>query len=193
MLISGKQYMQVNERISEFRKNPKYEGYTLTTEILEHKDGFIMMKALVKDMTDRLVADGIAYEINEAEGSNKINLTSYIENCQTSAWGRALGNLGIGVDASIASAEEVKNAIKRQETLTNKQIEPQQNQNVNSPREKLTGWTLEEIGKDPVGFNYGDKSVDYRLFNKDGKYFWAIVDKANITEYIKQYMQTIVE
>ena len=37
-----------------------------------------------------------------------------MENCETSAWGRALGNLGIGLDTSVASAEEVQNAIANQ-------------------------------------------------------------------------------
>ena len=50
----------------------------------------------------------------EKEGSTFINKTSYIENCETSAWGRALGNLGIGIDTSIASAEEVQNAVLNQ-------------------------------------------------------------------------------
>jgi hypothetical protein len=46
-----------------------------------------------------------------------VNKTSYIENCETSAWGRALGNLGIGIDASIASAEEVITAIAQQNNI----------------------------------------------------------------------------
>jgi ssDNA-binding Zn-finger/Zn-ribbon topoisomerase 1 len=48
-----------------------------------------------------------------------INKTSFVENCETSAWGRALGNLGIGIDDSIASAEEVDMAIKKQEVEQN--------------------------------------------------------------------------
>ena len=59
------------------------------------------------------MATGIAYEVM---GSSYINKTSFIENCETSAWGRALGNLGIGIDTSIASAFEVNNAIIQQET-----------------------------------------------------------------------------
>ncbi len=42
-----------------------------------------------------------------------VTLTS---NCETSAVGRALGMCGIGIDTSVASAEEVANAIKNQET-----------------------------------------------------------------------------
>jgi hypothetical protein len=43
-----------------------------------------------------------------------INKTSYIENGESSAWGRCLANLGIGIETSIASAEEVDMAIAKQ-------------------------------------------------------------------------------
>ena len=52
----------------------------------------------------------------ERRGSSFINKTSYVENCETSAWGRALGNFGIGLDTSVASYDEVANAIKNQTT-----------------------------------------------------------------------------
>ena len=64
-----------------------------------------------------LVATGHAYE---KEASSFINKTSYIENCETSAIGRALGVYGIGIDASLASAEEVVNAVNNQESTKNK-------------------------------------------------------------------------
>ena len=59
----------------------------------------------------RLLGTGTAYE---KENSTFINKTSYIENCETSAVGRALAMCGIGIDTSIASAEEVQNAINNQ-------------------------------------------------------------------------------
>jgi hypothetical protein len=49
------------------------------------------------------------------QGSSNINKTSYVENCETSAIGRALAMLGIGIDTSIASANEVSDAIAKQE------------------------------------------------------------------------------
>jgi hypothetical protein len=58
-----------------------------------------------------LVATAHAYE---KEGSSFINKTSYIENCETSAVGRALGMYGIGIDTSLASADEVANAVTQQ-------------------------------------------------------------------------------
>ena len=142
MKIGNKEYMQVNERVNEFRTNEKYKGYALKTSILDHHDGFIMIKAFVLDNNDRIVAEGTAYELNEAEGKNTINLTSYIENCETSAVGRALGFLGIGVDSSIASAEEVTNAIKQQK---NYESSPEQSQETNKEFDKVF-WD----GKSPI-------------------------------------------
>jgi len=105
--IKGKNYVEVNERIRYFREN--FKDWALTTEILEIDDTRCIMKASIFNENDRLIATGTAYE---KESSSFINKTSFIENCETSAWGRALGNLGIGIDNSVGSADEVKNAIK---------------------------------------------------------------------------------
>jgi len=113
--IKGKEYVEVNERIKHFREN--FKDWALTTEILELDDTRCVMKASIFDKNDRLIATGTAYE---KESSSFINKTSFIENCETSAWGRALGNLGIGIDNSIGSADEVKNAIKNSNTKKTK-------------------------------------------------------------------------
>jgi len=70
----------------------------------------VFNKSCVYSPDGLLKATGHAYEIL---GSTYINKTSFIENCETSANGRALGNLGIGIDTSIASADEVNLAIKQ--------------------------------------------------------------------------------
>ena len=111
--IKGKPYVEVNERIKYFRAN--YKGWSLTTELVSLENGVCVMKATVKDDNDVTKATGYAYE---KESSSFINKTSFIENCETSAWGRALGNLGIGIDASIASADEVQNAQLNQDDTT---------------------------------------------------------------------------
>lgn len=113
--IKGKSYVEVNERIKYFREN--YKGWSLTSEIVSLENGVCVIKATVKDENEIIKATGLAYE---KEGSTFINKTSYIENCETSAWGRALGNLGIGIDTSIASAEEVQNAVLNQKPATKK-------------------------------------------------------------------------
>lgn len=108
--IKGKDYAEVNQRIKAFRL--VHPSGCITTEIVELKDGVVTMKASVFDEAMRLLGTGYA---QEKEQSSYINKTSYIENCETSAIGRALGMCGYGVDVSVASAEEVQNAINIQE------------------------------------------------------------------------------
>ena len=108
--IKGKEYVEVNTRLKYFRQN--FKDWTLETDIVELTDDKVLMKAYIKNPDGRIVATGYA---QEDKSSSYINKTSFIENCETSAWGRALGNLGIGIDSSVASYEEVDIAIKKQE------------------------------------------------------------------------------
>ena len=110
--IKGKDYVEVNERIKAFW-NLCPDG-KIETEILTLQDGMCVIKASIYEnkRDTEFRATGIAYE---KEGSTFINKTSYIENCETSAVGRALGNAGIGIDTSVASFEEVANAIQQQD------------------------------------------------------------------------------
>lgn len=119
--IKGKPYVMVNERLKEFRTNPKYDGWRLISEITSLTETSCVIKATVIDDKGIERATGLA---QEDKASSMINKTSYVENCETSAWGRALGNLGIGIDDSVASADEVRMAISKQETMvTKEQIE----------------------------------------------------------------------
>lgn len=109
MDIKEKPYVTVNARVMAFRS--LYPNGTITTDIIRNEDGVVTMQARVMDEAGKLLATGLAYE---KETSSYINKTSYIENCETSAVGRALGFLGIGIDTSIASAEEMQNAVNNQ-------------------------------------------------------------------------------
>lgn len=113
--IKGKEYIPVNERVKEFRAN--YSAFTVLSEIVSLDENSVVMVARVYDPNGKVVANGYAQEDRNASNINK---TSYVENCETSAVGRALGMFGIGIDASMASADEVANAIDRQEALKQK-------------------------------------------------------------------------
>lgn len=110
--IKDKNYVEVNERIKAFWS--LCPDGRIETDISYIKDGMCIVKSEVYEHKDdcRPRATGIAYE---KEGSTFINKTSYIENCETSAIGRALGIAGIGIDTSVASSDEVQNAILNQE------------------------------------------------------------------------------
>lgn len=106
--IKGKNYAEVNQRIKAFRM--VYPTGCIRTEMKSNENGVCIFKAYVWN-NDRLLGTGYAYE---KENSTFINKTSYIENCETSAVGRALGMAGFGIDTSVASAEEVINAMNNQ-------------------------------------------------------------------------------
>lgn len=108
--IKGKSYIEVNQRIKAFRM--LYPQGSIETELINNENGVCIFKATVKNEEEKILATGTAYE---KENSSFINKTSYIENCETSAVGRALGMLGIGIDTSVASFEEVANAIQQQD------------------------------------------------------------------------------
>ena len=114
--IKGKAYAEVNQRIKAFRMCYPM-GYILT-ELTSNEDGVAVMTARVGYYDDEGnevdLGTGTAYE---KEGSTFINKTSYIENCETSCVGRALGMAGFGIDVSVASAEEVQNAIAQQNAM----------------------------------------------------------------------------
>lgn len=107
--IKGKDYAEVNQRIKAFRM--VYPQGTIQTQLLSNDNGTCVFQARVYDENNKLLGTGTAYE---KEDSSFINKTSYIENCETSAVGRALGMCGFGIDVSVASAEEVQNAINNQ-------------------------------------------------------------------------------
>ena len=107
--IKGTPYVTVNSRLTYFRQN--YENYRLVSEIVSNEGDVCIMKASIMDENGDVLATGHAFE---REGSTFINKTSHIENCETSAWGRCLGNFGIGIEAAVASYEEVANAVIQQ-------------------------------------------------------------------------------
>lgn len=108
-----KKYAEVNQRIKAFRM--VYPTGTIQTTMIDDVDGICTFKADIYD-GDKLLATGTARENSK---SSFINQTNYIENCETSAVGRALGMCGFGVDASLASADEVKNAMEKQSKIEN--------------------------------------------------------------------------
>ena len=123
--IKGKEYVEVNERIKYFRSHEAFKGFSLESDLIELTDESCLIKAIIKDPEGRVIATGYA---QENKSSSYINKTSFIENCETSAWGRALGNLGIGIDTSIASYDEVFTAISTTAKTSPKQA-PKQPQN----------------------------------------------------------------
>jgi len=115
-----KNYDTAAERLKTFHND--YEGYSILTELLSHNliDGKCQADfvARIHNKEGFCVATGHA---SEREGTNDINKTSWLENAETSAIGRALKNLGIGSSGNFAAEEEVKNATDKKKLIEKKE------------------------------------------------------------------------
>ena len=127
--MKGKDYAMVPERVTAFRKLFP-EGF-ISTEIVAMEGPVVLMKAKVgyyrEDGSEAILGTGMA---REERGKGMVNGTSHIENCETSAVGRALGMMGLGLNGGgICSAEELVNAITARKQMeddfdkTKKEIE----------------------------------------------------------------------
>jgi len=105
--IHGKEYENVASRVQRFRAD--HPDYTIETQLISQDDEKVIMKALVSD-GERLLATGYSEEVR---ASSKINMTSCLENSETSAIGRALAAFGYA-GTEYASADEVAGAISQQ-------------------------------------------------------------------------------
>ena len=97
------------------------------TEIISHDGTNVLMKACAgyykENMEAVILGTGFAQEVR---GKGLVNGTSYIENCETSAVGRALGMMGLGLNGGgICSAEELVNAITAQNQIKAENREPE--------------------------------------------------------------------
>jgi hypothetical protein len=120
--IKGKEYITVNERLIHFRKEAAYKGWRIVEDLVSLDDKEGVFKATILDPDGNEMVSAHAQEYRD---SSYINKTSFLENGFTSALGRALGYLGIGLDTSIASADEVGNAVSNQDNkswLTENQL-----------------------------------------------------------------------
>jgi hypothetical protein len=111
--IKGKEYITVNERLIYFRTKDEFKGYGIKEDIVSIDDTEGIFKVTIYDSNGEPIVSAHAQEYRD---SSYINKTSFVENGFTSALGRALGYLGIGIDTSIASANEVENAVTNQKS-----------------------------------------------------------------------------
>lgn len=134
--IRGKSYATVAQRIQAFRA--LLPSGRIETEIVSMDDDSCVFRACVY-LGDYLLATGTA---KESRASSNINKTSYVENCETSAVGRALGILGIGSFDSIASKEEAEQAEEQQSRF----------RSINGKEQKMLHDLLTEKGKSITDF-----------------------------------------
>lgn len=111
----GKKYTQVVHRMEAFRESYGL-AYGLDTMLI-HDDGKrVVMKAIITGEDGAIIGSGFAEEIR---GDGNVNKTSALENCETSAVGRALASIGLagGEYASANEMDGVDRKSKAQESV----------------------------------------------------------------------------
>lgn len=112
--IKGKEYVTVAERVRGFNEN--FPNGSITTEVTQ-EGTYVRCKAIVTpDVT--LPARFFTGHSEEDRTQGNINKTNATENCETSAVGRALGMMGIGIVEGIASADEMVRFEQKAQTTT---------------------------------------------------------------------------
>ena len=136
--IHGKEYLTVAERLDTMNKKAK-GNYSINTELLKFEGGCVIIKATLS--IGSYSYTGIAME--EA-GSNKINETSFVEVCETSAIGRALASAGYH-GSEFCSADELVNALANQKTPKTKTVESKENDLIEEVIEKYDGVEVKNV------------------------------------------------
>lgn len=193
--IHGKEYKTVAKRVQEFRESVVYKGWSIMTEIVKIDDDQCVMKASVISPESKIIATGHGCEF---KASSQINKTSYVENCETSAIGRALACLGLG-GTEFASANEVANAIHQQTT---------QRATPKPSIIKATDGAGEELSEDDKQFirdlaieaiaAHADDDVaeSHKIYtglnSEERVYMWTLLD-SKVRSSIKKYAESLVE
>ena len=124
-------YVEVKDRIVQFYKafpegSLRCKEWTVTE--VAGQAYFVYVAQAFRTQDDQAPAEGIAWE--PVPGTTNFTRGSEAQNCETSAWGRAIVALGISADKGIASANEVRNQQSRHDPT------PQQTAEVRAHHDK---------------------------------------------------------
>jgi len=148
--IKGKKYVLVSDRILAF--NEEYKNGMITTDLISSpSDNMVIIKATVHPDAD---SGRFFTGYSQATwGDGMVNKTSAMENAETSAVGRALAMMGIGVIDSVASVDEIN------KTTHPRVITPMEGGTISRPIEST-----------PACPEHG---VEYQRYEKNGKVWYS--------------------
>ena len=129
----GKKYTEVAKRVEAFRKHFGFK-YGITTDIIIDDGKRVVIKSKIFDLVNSTIPVGEGYA-EEIRGSSNVNKTSAIENCETSAIGRALASCGLH-GGQYASMDEIIKADRNDKAIDNNALEEKPKQ------ESKVDWTL---------------------------------------------------
>jgi hypothetical protein len=141
--IHGKDYETTASRVDRFREDEDHKDKGIVTSIIHIGESVVTMKAEIGVWHEghfQVLATGHAEETRTAKG---INSTSALENCETSAIGRALACFGYA-GSEFASADEVANAIAQENSRSQQPQISQQNQEYVPSGKPLQGQITEK-------------------------------------------------
>ena len=177
--IKGKKYVLVSDRVVYF--NETYPDGSIETELVsDWNSELIVMKATASPDGKRKYT-GYSQAV---VGDGYINKTAALENCETSAVGRALGMMGIGVIESIASADELNKA-----SWNGQYPKPptrQERMDALTPLSKAKG----ELMKKMMDEGISSKELSGVIVAAIGK---STVDDLEEVELVEAYLDTIKE
>ena len=149
----GKKYTQVVHRMEAFRTVFGLEC-GIDTQIVVNDGQRVVVKATVTDHNGHVIGAGTAEEIR---GQGHVNKTSALENCETSAIGRALASIGLS-GGEYASANEMEAVPRKQRNL-------EQSESGGGSGQEPSTSTVNETPSDPVQEQY-DKELYVSLSKK---------------------------
>ena len=174
--LHGKEYMTVAERINLLLSQKGVTRYySLSTEIVEINDAYCVMKATLTFPDPYQYFTGHAME---EKGNKGVNKTSHVENCETSAIGRALAAAGFH-GSEYASADELVEALNKQPNAQNKAVAGNgETTSSQSAPESTGGGVASTTG----GFKGGDYDFLKRCAEEKGR-----IGEAQYRSILKEY------
>jgi hypothetical protein len=182
--IHGKSYETVASRVARFREF--YPEYTIQTKIIKIDVDECIVEAGILNEDSRLIANGHAQEFR---ANSQINRTSYVENCETSAIGRALAAFGIG-GTEFASANEVVNAIHQQKQPAKPAIPELKSPEYSKEEMDILHSLAEGFTAFVADNNHDEAKVTWdALDNEQKSVMWGLLDSKTRSSY-KKYSST---
>jgi hypothetical protein len=198
-------YETVESRLEKWIK--EYPDGRIETELIEASNTrFIVGAKLFKTEADaKPCSTGLAFEVITEKG---VNSTSALENCETSAIGRALANAGFAAKGKRASREEMAKVNNNQPNLYEKKLQERRygapgtksaavedalraSFVVENKQDDPQAWSVAEavdaIGsstpKEPPACEHGH--ILKQGISKTGKPYYGYVCKGKVTEHAK--------
>jgi hypothetical protein len=145
LVKGGKKYLQVSKRLEIFRQQFGL-NYGINTEIEVNDGKLVVVSAKITNSNNQIIGSGKAEEIRgqQVQGKSHVNETSALENCETSAIGRALASLGLH-GGEYASINEVEIAINKRKIIEETEDEPEDpwENYITAAKKEITAYTTQ--------------------------------------------------